>query len=95
MGAKLWSHEIVTLAVSLLGGESTFVDTEDAPIKANEIAPQGFTWRKYPEQINIWTITAFLWDAKKSKNGTYLSGSSKEGGMLTENGLSFARKRCR
>ena len=68
MSNKVSNHEIVTLAVYLLGGASQFIDTEDIAMKANEIAPGRFTWRKYPQQINIENITAFLWDAKKPKN---------------------------
>jgi hypothetical protein len=41
----LSNHEIVTLAVYLLGGDTQHVDTEDIAVKANEIAPRRFTWR--------------------------------------------------
>lgn len=86
------NHEIVTLAVYLLGGESRPIDTEDIAVKANKIAPGRFTWRKYPEQINIENVRTFLSDAKKPKNGHYLIGSGKEGWLLTEKGHAFARK---
>jgi hypothetical protein len=46
----LANHEIVTLAVYLLGGEAQRVDTEDIAIRANELAPGRFTWRKYRDQ---------------------------------------------
>lgn len=59
------NHEIVTLAVYLLGGEAKVIDTEDVAVKANEIAPGRFTWRKFPEQINIENVRTFLSDAKK------------------------------
>ena len=61
------NHEIVTLAVYLLGGESKAIDTEDVAVKANEIAPGRFNWRKYPHQINIENVRTFLSDAKKPK----------------------------
>lgn len=61
----LSNHEIVTLAVFLLGGDSQRIDTEDTAIKANELAPRRFTWRKYPDQINIETVRKRLWDARK------------------------------
>jgi len=89
------NHEIVTLAVFLLGGDSKAIDTEDIAVKANEIAPRRFTWRKYPEQINIENVRTFLSDAKKPKNGQYLVGSGKKGWLLTESGCRFARKRIR
>ena len=45
---SLPNHEIVTLAVYLLGGERQRVDTEDIAVKANELASGRFTWRRYP-----------------------------------------------
>lgn len=88
----LSNHEIVTLAVLLLGGESQYVDTEDVAVRANELAPGRYTWRKYPEQINLELIRVYLSDAKKPKKGAYLLGSGNSGWMLTERGLAFARK---
>jgi hypothetical protein len=89
------NHEVVTLAVYLLGGESRYIDPEDVAVKANEIAPGRFTWRKYRDQINIDTVRKRLWDAKKPEKGGYLLGSEMKGWLLTENGLKFARKRIR
>ncbi|HUD48811.1 MAG TPA: hypothetical protein VMR33_18405 [Candidatus Baltobacteraceae bacterium] len=87
------NHEIVTLAVYLLGGETQYVDTEDVAVKANEIAPGRFTWRKYSSQINIENVRTFLSDAKKQKNGGYLRGAGKDGWLLTESGFAFAERR--
>lgn len=89
------NHEIVTLAVYLLGGDSWYIDTEDVAIKANEIAPGRFTWRKYPDQINIDAIRKRLSDAKKREKGGYLLGSFRNGWLLTEKGLKFAKERIR
>ena len=89
----LSNHEIVTLAVYLLGGDTRYVDTEDAAVKANELAPGRFTWRKYRNQINIENVRTFLSDAKKQKNGGYLRGAGKDGWLLTESGVAFAKPR--
>lgn len=86
------NHEIVTLAVYLLGGDSHHVETEDIAVRVNEIAPRRFTWRKYPDQINIENVRTFLSDAKKLKNGGYLRGTGKDGWLLTEDGLAFAKR---
>ncbi len=83
--------DIVTLAVYLMGGMSSYVDTEDAAIKANEIAPGRFSWRKYPEQINIANVEKRLYDAK-IKTG-YLLGSRKKGWILSEDGLRTAKEK--
>ena len=88
----LSNHELVTLAVYLLGGDAQYVDTEDAAVKANELAPGRFTWRKYREQINIDTVRKRLWDAATPEKGAYLAGSEKKGWMLTASGLKFAAK---
>ncbi len=93
MSNKFSNHELVTLAVYLLGGESKFIDTEDIAIKANDLAPGRFTWRKYPQQINIENVRAFLSDAKKVKNGGLVNGSGTKGWMLSESGLEFAHSR--
>ena len=88
----LSNHQIVAIAVYLVGGDSQRVDTEDIAIKASEIAPGRFTWRKYPQQINIETVRKRLWDACKPEKGGYISGSEREGWLLTEAGVAFARK---
>lgn len=89
---ELANHEIVTLAVYLLGGDTQQVDTEDIAVKANELAPGRFTWRKYPDQINIDTVRKRLWDAATLAKGEYLRGSEKKGWGLTSAGLKFATK---
>ena len=94
MSKSLSNYEIVTLAAYLLGGGSLTVDIEDIAIKANEIAPGRFAWRKYPNQINIDHVGSALREAKKPKNGSLLLGSSKEGWLLTEQGLAFAEDRA-
>lgn len=88
----LANHEIVTLAVYLLGGDAQRIDTEDIAVKVNELAPGRFTWRKYPEQINIDTVRKRLWDAAKKEKGGFLLGTEKEGWVLTREGLEFSRR---
>jgi hypothetical protein len=88
----LSNHEIVTLAVYLLGGDGKEVGTEDVAMKANSLAPGRFTWRKYTDQIDLEIIRVFLSDAKKKKNGGYLTGTGTSGWLLTEAGLAFAKK---
>lgn len=92
MVKRFSAYEIVTLAVYLLGGEARRVDTEDVAIKANEIAPGRFTWRKYYDQINLELVRVYLSDAKKPEKGGYLCGSGKTGWTLTEKGTEFAKR---
>jgi len=68
------------------------VDTEDVAMKANEIAPGRFSWKKYPDQINLELVRVFLSDAKKPANGSYVRGSGVQGWILTPQGLDFAKE---
>ena len=87
----LTNHEVVLLAVYLLGGETSPVETEDIAVKANELAPGVFTWRKYADQINMEIVRVVLSNLKRSRDGNYLIGKGKDGWMLTERGLQYAR----
>ena len=91
----LANHEVVVLATYLAGGRTSYTDTEDIAVKANEIAPGRFTWRKYKEQINIETVRKRLWDATKPEKGGYLVGSERDGWLLTQTGFKFCKKHLR
>lgn len=82
--------EMSLLAVYVLGGDSKSLDTEDIAIKCHELAPGLFSWRKYPEQINLELVRVALSDAKKSQNGELLRGSGREGWRLSAKGLEWA-----
>lgn len=83
--------EMVVLAICLLGGEGQFVDTEDIAAVANNIAPGRFTWKRYPDQIDINAVRRRLFAATKPKNGSLVTGSTRTGWALTERGREFAR----
>jgi hypothetical protein len=89
------NHELVVFATYLAGGAKAPSDTEDIAIKANELAPGRFTWRKYVDQINIDTVRKRLWDATKPEKGSYLIGSERTGWRLTKAGFDFARRRIK
>jgi hypothetical protein len=88
---ELNNQDIVVLAVYAVGGADRYADTEDVAIEAAKIAPGRFSWRKYKDQINIDTVRKRLWDAAKNKDGPLLLGSEKEGWLLTDAGLEFAK----
>ena len=80
--------EVVTLALYRLGGGQKNIDTEDVAVEAHELAPGRFSWKKYPDQINLELIRVFLSDAK-IKNGLVM-GSRRTGWRLTHEGLRWA-----
>lgn len=85
-------NEVVTLAVYRLGGAQRAIDTEDVAVEANRLAPGRFTWRKYPDQINLELVRVYLSDAKKPEKGEMLIGSGRTGWRLTQQGLKWAKK---
>jgi len=92
---ELANYEVVVLAAYLAGAQKVSADTEDIAIKANEIAPGRFSWRKYKDQINIDTVRKRLWDATKTDKGAYLIGSERSGWRLTKTGFDFARRKIK
>jgi len=88
----LINPQLVTLVVYLLGGDVRHVDTEDVAVKTNELVPGRFVWRKYPEQIDLDRVRVALYDARRDKHGTLLTGDKGRGWLLTSSGLDFARK---
>lgn len=85
----LTNSEVVTWAVSLLGGDQRRIDTEDVAVKAFQLARERFSWRKYPEQINLELVRVYLSDAKKPEHGELLTGSGRTGWSLTRKGLAW------
>lgn len=83
--------QVVTLAVYLLDGHLRPVDTEDVAMKAHELAPGRFTWKKYPDQVNVELVRVRLSDAKNEQSGHLLAGAGREGWTLTREGLEWAR----
>lgn len=85
-------HHVVAFAVLHCGGDSEFVDTEDVAVAANTLAPGRFTWRKYPDQINLELVRVFLSDAKKPAKGGLLLGTGTKGWRLSTSGLAWVRE---
>lgn len=86
---SLSNAEVVVIAALGAGAASAHVDTEDIAVKANEISPGRFTWKKFPEQIDIDAVRKRLWDAMRDG---HLMGSERNGWLLTERGVAFARE---
>ena len=81
--------QIPLIALYLLDGAVRSVDTEDVAYETNRLAPGKFSWRKYPDQINMELIRTFLSDLKKTKNGALVSGTGRSGWSLTVAGVTW------
>lgn len=88
---RLTNEGLVVLAAYVAGGANGYADTEDIAVAANRLAPGRFSWRKYRDQINIDTVRKRLWDAARESSGGLLTGSEKQGWLLTEAGLAFCK----
>lgn len=83
------SNEGVALAALLAcGGDVSRIDTEDVAMRADELSPGRFRWRKYKDQIDLGLVRNGLQDAKKTGN---VRGGAHEGWALTDVGLNEAR----
>lgn len=83
--------EVVTIAAYLLGAQTKIVHTEDVAIRAHEMAPGRFVWRRYPEHIDLQGVRFALENAKRPQCG-YVTGTGNDGWLLTEIGYSFAEE---
>ena len=83
--------QLVTIAVALLDGDTMYIDREDVALKVNGIAPGRFNWRKYPEHIDLSTVSFALQDAKKTRCGELVIGNNTKGWMLSPAGLKWVK----
>ncbi len=83
---------IVTMAVYLLDGARKPADIEDVAMKCHELAPGRFSWRKYPDQINLDYVRRELSRAKTTEFHSLIKGSMTDGWTLTPAGLEWASK---
>lgn len=84
--------ELATAACFLEGGATKLVHTEDLAVRAFELAPQRFCWRKYPERIDLDIARVSLTDAAKAKNGALVQGSKDSGWSLTRAGIEWVEQ---
>jgi hypothetical protein len=79
--------DVIVLALDEAGGRGDPIDTEDVAVKAWQLAPKSFCWRKYESQVDISTVRLTLRHASEGKNGARVGGSMRAGWHLTPAGL--------
>ncbi|GBC86856.1 hypothetical protein HRbin12_00855 [bacterium HR12] len=84
---------VVVLALADLGGAERWVDTEDIAVRARDLAPEAFSWRKYPEQIDLDGVRIALHDAAKERCGHLVEGSVRSGWSLTPAGVQWVKRK--
>lgn len=80
---------LVTIAIANLGGHEKYVDVEDIAIQVNQLAPGKFSWRKYPQYIDLQVVNYALQDARRERNGGLIVGRSSKGWMLSLAGMEW------
>ena len=96
------NREMVVYVLSLLGGESRRVHTEEIAVKCHELFPASFSWTKYTHLPDKDIVRVALTDARKPQHGALVDGRAGERGghsattnrepvpdgwMLTESGV--------
>lgn len=84
MSSKLTARMAALLALHDLGGSHRAVDTEDVAMRAAQVAPTAFRWKKYPDQVNLEAVRLSL---KSNKDHALVSGGIRDGWQLTLEGL--------
>lgn len=107
MADSIPNREMVVYALSLLGGDSKPIHTEDVAVKCHGLFPASFSWTKYPDFPDKDIVRVALTDARKTQYGGLVEGrtgqrkghSAKtkrrpapDGWMLTAAGVVWAMK---
>jgi len=77
--SQLSNVGIVVYALYQKGGASRPVHTEDIALKAFELAPDSFSWIKYPQYPDKEVTRNALKDARKEKHGRLVTGRAGRG----------------
>lgn len=74
MTTALANREVVVYALYLLGGATKRVHTEEVALKCFELAPDSFSWTRYPQYPDKDIVRVALTDARKGKHGGLVDG---------------------
>lgn len=104
MAQEVPNRKLVVIALSLLGGGTKRIHTEDIALKCHELFPGSFSWTKYPEYPDKDIVRVALTDARKEKYGALVDGRAgqnlglssrtkrkpeSDGWMLTAKGIEW------
>lgn len=85
--------DIAVYALHLLGGIQKMVHTEDVALKCFELAPQSFSWTKFPQYPDTEPARIALMDSRKEKNGALVRGNNKRKlWIITPSGVKWLKE---
>jgi len=76
--------------VSELGGAHEAIDTEDVAVRAHQLSPVAFAWRRYPQHINLELVRVALVGATRLG---LVRGKGRGGWVLTDRGDRWSQSR--
>lgn len=89
---QAWSKkDVVVAVVAAHGGATAVVDTEDVAVGAHRMAPALFSWRKYPEQIDLDAVRVALRHASEERPPR-ITGGVRAGWSLAPAGVDWTRR---
>ena len=80
-------QEILLAAVALCGGRTAPADVEEVAVAAFQTAPDRFCWTRRPDQIDLEKVRSSLRFLSRREGGEAVIGSTKEGWLLTREGV--------
>jgi hypothetical protein len=87
--SELTNIDIAVYALYRLGGLERRVHTEEVAKGCYDLAPERFSWERYPEYPAREPGRSSLFDARKPKNGALVTGDQVKGWMLTPEGVEW------
>ena len=93
---ELSNIDVALFALYRRGGAQRPIETEDIALECWTLAPEKFSWKKYPEYPESEPARSALFDAAKPKYGKLVRGRNKRTGwMLTVAGIDYVRARLK
>lgn len=77
--ARLNNWEVAVYALYLAGGASKQIHTEEVALKCFELAPDAFSWVRFPRHPDKDIARVALTDARKNSRGGLVSGRAGKG----------------
>lgn len=85
-GRAVTARMAALLALFDLGGSVRPVGTEDVAMRAAQVAPRAFRWKRYPEQVHLEAVRLAL-KAGKEHSPPLAVGTVRQGWQLTPEGV--------